>query len=92
MGKIEIKGKGKEKESFILFVNIIFNINCGLLVFFDDELTSLRNKIYIFIVMLKKFKIGFMGCVKDNGSIQNEHFSSFFKLVPIFDIFALTSF
>ena len=41
----KIKGKGIEKESYIFIIHITFKIaGGGLLVFFDDELITFRNK------------------------------------------------
>jgi len=50
-----------------------------LLVFFDDELTTVRNKNDKFICNVKKIKIGFMGCEKDIGSTQNGIFKHFLQ-------------
>ena len=46
----------------------------GLLVYFDDELKTLRNKNYRFICNVKKSKISFMECKKYIGSMKNGHF------------------
>jgi len=54
--KIEIKGKGKErirKVTYLLFTLYLIKISGGLLVFFDDELTTFRNKNYRFICNVK---------------------------------------
>ena len=50
------KRKGKDKESYIFIVYTIFyiKISGGLVVFFDDELTTFRNKNYRFICNVKK--------------------------------------
>ena len=45
-----------------------------MLVFFDDGLTTLRNRNNSFICNDKKNKKGFRGCEKDIGSTQNGHF------------------
>ena len=56
----------KEKESYVFIVYITFNITGGgLLVFLDDELTTIRNK---------KIKIGFPSCEKNIGSTQSGKF------------------
>ena len=70
------KRKGKDKESYIFIVYTIFyiKISGGLLVFFDDELTTFRNKNYRFICNVKKSKKSFMECEKDIGSMKNGHF------------------
>ena len=57
--KIEIKGKGKErirKVTYLLFTLYLILISGRLLVFFDDELTTFRNKNYGFICNVKKSK------------------------------------
>ena len=41
--------------------------------FFDDELTTFRNKNNRFICDVTK-KIGFLGSEKDIGSIKNGHY------------------
>ena len=59
-------------ESYIF---IIFNIaGGGLLAFFDDKLTTFRNKNDRFICNVNKNKIGFGSFEKDIGSTQNGHF------------------
>ena len=54
----ERKRKGKEKErkkSYIFIIYITFNITGGgLLVFFNDGLTTFRNKNYRFIFNIEK--------------------------------------
>jgi len=46
----------------------------GLLVFFDNELTTFRTKNYRFIFNVKKSKISFMQCENDISSMKNGHF------------------
>ncbi len=48
-----------------------------MLVFFDDELTTFKNKNHRFICNVEK-KIGFMVCEKDIGSTQNGYFKASF--------------
>ena len=45
------KRKGKDKENYIFIVYTIFKL---VVVFFDDELTTFRNKKYRFICNVKK--------------------------------------
>ena len=56
MGIFPPHSKKKEKKSYIFIVDITFNISGGggLLVFFDDELTTFRNKNDRFICNVKK--------------------------------------
>ena len=42
-----------------------------MLVFFDDELTTFRNKNDRFICNVKKVKKRFMECERDIGSLKN---------------------
>ena len=56
------KRKGKDKESYILIVNIIFNIKCWWIVF-DDEIATFRNKNDRTIYYVKKIKIKKALCV-----------------------------
>ena len=62
--KKEIKVKGKERKRKITYIYCLHYTSGGLLVFFDDELTTFRNKNDRFICNDKKYKIGFMGCEK----------------------------
>ena len=51
------KRKGIEKESYIFIIYITFNIaGGGFYVFFDDKLTTFRNKDYRFICNVEKVK------------------------------------
>ena len=51
-----------------MLFTITFNIaHGGLLEFFDDELTTFRNKNYRFIFNIEKNKIIFKGCKQDIG-------------------------
>ena len=50
------------------------NSGGDVLAFFNDELTTFRNKNARFICNVKKIKIGFMQCKKDVGSTQNDQF------------------
>ena len=50
-----MKGKGKENEGYIFIFYIISNINWQwIVVFFDDELTTLEIKMIDLFVMLEK--------------------------------------
>ena len=55
----------KKKVTCLLFTLYLLLIDVGLLVFFDDELTSFSNKNDRFICNVKKIKKSFMEC--ENG-------------------------
>ena len=49
--------KGKGNETYIFIVYMTFNISgVGLLIFLDDELSTLRNKNYRFNFNVEKIK------------------------------------